>query len=272
MLDGLFRSLGKRKALTDPAPSGRVWAIGDVHGCLDLLQGLLRRIQAVQPANEPTRVVFLGDYVDRGPDSRGVLDALIAFAARTDTHAEFIRGNHDHVMQSFLADSAVGPAWHAMGAAATLASYGVASPVDPASPDGWPAVRVALQACIPREHLGFLARLRPSVESGDYFFTHAGVRPGRPLAKQKVTDLMWVRNAFLQDPRPLEKIIVHGHTPTASPYSDDRRVGIDTGAYASGALTGVLLEGTRRSFVQARRHPSFEAQIYIDDNVASAKV
>ncbi len=252
LFGGLFSGLKRGGGIVDATPDEPVWAIGDVHGCLDLLRRLVDHIEA-QHTEQPPHVIFLGDYVDRGPHSRGVLDALVDLEGSSRIRAEFIRGNHDHVMQTFLTDSQAGPAWQGMGADATLASYGVPPPPLEASPEAWAEVQARFVSRVPSAHVGFLARLRPSVQSGDYFFTHAGVRPGRPLAKQKLTDLMWVRNAFLEDRRPLEKVIVHGHTPTADPHSDHRRIGVDTGAYASGVLTGLYLEDQGRQFVQTFR-------------------
>lgn len=255
LFGGLFSGLKQGRGTVDAAPAEPLWAIGDIHGCLDLLQRLIEHVQA-RGSDQPPRVIFLGDYVDRGPHSRGVLDALVNLEGSSRIRAEFIRGNHDHVMQNFLADPQAGPAWQGMGADATLASYGVSPPPPGASPEVWAEAQARFVSRVPSAHVGFLARLKPSVQSGDYFFTHAGVRPGRPLAKQKLTDLMWVRNVFLEDRRPLEKVVVHGHTPTADPYSDHRRVGVDTGAYASGVLTALYLEDKVRQFAQAFRHPA----------------
>jgi serine/threonine protein phosphatase 1 len=233
----------------------RLWAIGDIHGCADLLTALLDHIDQTRPPRQPLNLVFLGDYVDRGPDSSLVVEALIRLRHRSGVCAQFIRGNHDDMLIKFLLDPAAGPAWGVMGGTTTLASYGVRPPVDNRSAEAWTVACRALRRRMPYRHLEFLAGLRPFVIAGDYFLTHAGVRPDRPLAEQTSVDLMWIRQAFLNDPRGLERVIVHGHTPTEEPFSDYRRVGVDTGAYATGVLTAVLLDGAKRSFLQARRQP-----------------
>ncbi len=245
--------LRRPKPTRPSAVEGAVWAIGDIHGCHDLLAALIKEIRGTDPAGDATRIIFLGDYVDRGPGSKQVLDLLIALGQAADVEAVFIRGNHEQMMVSFVDDPKAGPAWVGMGGGETLASYSVQTPPLGASASAWRDVRDRFVAALPETHLAFLKALQPSVEIGDYFFTHAGVRPNRPLDQQKITDLMWIRDAFLEDNRVLSKVIVHGHTPAASPFSDARRVGVDTGAYASGVLTATLLEGEDRKFLQVRR-------------------
>lgn len=231
----------------------RVWAIGDIHGCADLLQALLAQVFAMQSILAPARIVFLGDYVDRGPGSRDVIETLIELKTFANVEASFIRGNHDYMMQEFLRQPQVGQAWLAMGAGPALLSYGVEPPRNPASPSQWRETWARFNDTVPQSHRDFLAALEPSVQEGDYFFTHAGVRPGKSIARQKPTDLMWIRNAFLNDKRRLDKIVVHGHTVTSAPHSDHRRVGVDTGAYASGELTAVCIDAAERHFLQVRR-------------------
>jgi serine/threonine protein phosphatase 1 len=231
----------------------RVWAVGDVHGCIDLLQALVTQILVMQSMLQPARIIFLGDYVDRGPSSRAVLDFLSDFQMRQAISASFIRGNHDHMMMEFLSKPEAGPSWKAIGGASTLSSYGVTPPPDHASPAVWKLVWAQFKAAVPLAHRIFLESLSSSLEEGDYFFTHAGIVPGKSLDRQNPKDLMWIRNRFLQDQRVASKIVVHGHTPAAMPHSDHRRIGVDTGAYASGELTAVCLDGPERRFLQVRR-------------------
>lgn len=226
--------------------------MGDIHGCIDLLEALIEAIRGMQTASQPPRLVFLGDYVDRGPESRRVLDVL---AALPDDDTVFLRGNHDHMMLEFLRRPDAGPAWKAIGGDTTLTSYGVKSPAVPDSKSGWEDTWARFNSAVPETHRQFLQSSRFATECGDYFFAHAGVRPGRALGRQHESDLMWIRNAFLLDTRSMEKVIVHGHTPAALPFSDHRRVGVDTGAYASGTLTAVRLQGEDRRFLQVRRTP-----------------
>jgi len=229
-----------------------VWAIGDVHGCDALLKALLAVIDSMRVEEAAARVILLGDYVDRGPRSREVMDLLIAVQGDDRFDATFIRGNHDHMMLSFLDEARFGPGWVTMEAAVTLQSYGVRPCISDAPGSVWREVQAQFQDAVPEAHVAFLRGLEPSVGIDDYFFTHAGVRPGRSLDKQRPEDLMWIRNRFLEDKRRLSKVIVHGHTPTSAPHSDARRIGVDTGAYSSGVLTAVRLSGADRRFLQVR--------------------
>lgn len=249
----IFEGSKARAEARETEARQRLWAVGDIHGCVDLLHRLIWGVEALRTSDEPIDIVFLGDYVDRGPDSRGVIETLIALAARHDVRARFVRGNHDHLMREFLDRADLGPVWYGMGGEATLRSYGVSPPVHLASPAAWAEVQAEFRANVPEAHVQFLDALEPSVQTDKYFLTHAGVYPGRSLARQKPKDLMWIRGIFLESARASEKVVVHGHTPADLPHSDFRRIGVDTGAYASGILTGVLLVDDDRHFVQARR-------------------
>lgn len=235
-------------------PAGcRVYAVGDIHGRIDLLDRLLARMAADagrRPGPGRTIIVFLGDYVDRGPDSRAVVERLMAGppAAGSLAGAEWIclKGNHEQYMLRFLTELSVGPAWLWNGGLATVQSYA-------AIPEGQEsdvaALQMLLSRALPPSHLRFLSRLRMMHVEGDYAFVHAGIRPGVALADQDPTDLMWIRDDFLFDPAPLEKVVVHGHTIVPVPEIRPNRIGIDTGAYASGNLTALVLEGTERRFI-----------------------
>ena len=231
----------------------RVFAIGDIHGCSDLLTGLLGAISQETAADEtPPLLVFLGDYVDRGPGSRQVVEQLLELRSQAPD-ARFLCGNHEEAMLHFLNDLEAGMAWTGYGGKATMQSYGVEPPRDETDLDAWRATHQALKAAIPESHMRFLWGLENMVELGDYLFVHAGVHPDRPLNAQHTKDLRWIREPFLSDSRRLGKVIVHGHTPSADPFADERRIGVDTWAYRTGVLTAIELDAEDRRFIQARR-------------------
>jgi serine/threonine protein phosphatase 1 len=237
-------------------PEGVVtWAIGDIHGHADLLETMLARIRSDAGSHAQTVVAPLGDYVDRGPDSRGVVDLLLQAEADPGVTLRPIKGNHDEVLLQFLADHSTGPRWSEFGGRETLFSYGVEPPGTRRDLDAWREAQEAFAAALPSTHRDFFGRLELSWACGDYLFVHAGVRPGIPLDQQDEHDLMWIRGPFLEDAAPLEKVIVHGHTPAAEPFADHRRIGLDTGAYATGVLTACRFEGEERRLVQVRRTP-----------------
>ncbi|MDE2110392.1 MAG: serine/threonine protein phosphatase [Alphaproteobacteria bacterium] len=225
----------------------RVYAVGDVHGCLAQLSALLAKIEAdasgfageIQP-------IFLGDYVDRGPDSKGVIDRLLA--AREERDCRFIRGNHDQFMLDFLEQPALYRDWRDFGGRETLLSYGVVPPLFD-NDRACEQARDALRTALPERHLKFLNDLEYSLEIGGYYFTHAGVRPGAPLDRQKPEDLLWIRDEFLLSDADFGKIVVHGHTPMEAPVSRFNRISVDTGAYATGRLSAAVLEGTTCNFL-----------------------
>lgn len=232
---------GRRAAIPD---GRRVYAIGDVHGRADLLVRLLKVIDddvAQGGFTGKPVLVFLGDYVDRGFQSRDVLDILLA-RDLTRFEAYFLKGNHEAAMLQFLEDPRVGPRWAEFGGVETLVSYGVRPPRNRTSPEEWERAREELSILAPPAHLEFLRGLDLSVRIGDYLFVHAGVKPGVALEVQSERDLLWIRNEFLEDRQSFEAVIVHGHTPAPRPYRDSRRIGIDTGAYLSGRLTAVRFQ------------------------------
>ena len=229
-------------------PDGeRIYAIGDIHGHRDLLDRLLAKI-AAHAASAPrarSTLVFLGDYVDRGPDTRGVIDCLtgpMPFVDRT-VH---LMGNHEHVMLGFIADAEKGAHWLSFGGVETLASYGIA--VGREAVDHR-ALRRQLIAALPDRHATFLRNLDTSLRMDGYFFAHAGVRPGVPLASQSPDDLIWIRQPFLTSDADFGAVVVHGHTPAPMPDIRPNRINIDTGAYATGCLTCAILEGRHLSFL-----------------------
>lgn len=252
----LSRLFGKKPAARAPAriPAGCVvWAVGDIHGRADLADRLIQAIRGDLHHSNAARkvVVFLGDHVDRGPDSKGVLDQLCNLAADPALEVRFIRGNHEDRMEAFLDQPELGPGWCDYGGRETLMSYGVAPPAMRGDVEAWTEASRALRAALPAAHAGLLRRQEHSAVIGDYFFAHAGARPGVPLEQQSPEDLMWIRQMFLDHSGLFEKVIVHGHTPSETVEADARRIGIDTGAYATNVLSAVRLEGETRALLQA---------------------
>lgn len=231
------------KTIKPRLPDGvRIYAIGDVHGRADLLQSLLTVIDADLAHSAPERAiqVFLGDYVDRGPDSRAVLDLLIARSKSHETVC--LKGNHEVFLLEVLNDPARLREWGHYGGLLTLVSYGVNPTMNPAEEDQIELIE-ALRRALPAEHLAFLQQLPSSFVCGDFFFVHAGVKPGVALSHQKEEDLLWIREEFLESERRFGKYIVHGHTPVSAPDIRPNRINIDTGAYATGNLTLLTIQG-----------------------------
>ena len=229
----------------------RVYAVGDIHGQTDLLKALHRGILADAEDSSATRfvVVYLGDYVDRGTDSRGTLELLIE-RPLPGFEAVHLTGNHEDFLVQFLEDDAVIMPWLMNGGRETCLSYGV-DPTEPGNGADWTRqVQEALRAAIPASHLAFLRRLKKSHVEGDYFFVHAGVRPDLPLESQCLSDLLWIREPFLSSDQDFGKIVVHGHTPTTDPEIRPNRIGLDTGACYGGALTAAVFQDDRRTFIQ----------------------
>lgn len=243
------------EAAVSLVPDGdEVYAVGDVHGSLTLLDDLLARIgddAKTAPGVGRRTLIFLGDYIDRGPDSAGVIERLAGLSMPGFTIHHLV-GNHELAMLDFLRDPEGGQDWLRFGGIATLASYGVPGLRDTDDPAELTALRDRLRERMPPHHQTFLENLQPMVTVGDYGFVHAGVRPGVSLARQNLDDLCWIRDPFLTFPGRHEKRIVHGHSITPYPEVRDNRIGIDTGAYAGGPLTAIALRGSTIRFIQAR--------------------
>lgn len=219
----------------------RCYVIGDIHGRSDLLDRMVDAItRDIEQNPVPASLtVTLGDYVDRGPDSRGVLDRLAHNPFPTDYVA--LKGNHEELLETFLTRPAIGPQWRRLGGLETLHSYKV--PVaDLMVGKGFDEAAQALRQALPAEQSAFLGRLKLSQTVGGYFLCHAGVRPGVPLDNQRAEDLLWIRDEFLSSKVDFGKIVVHGHTPTQSPEVLANRINIDTGAFATGRLTCLVIE------------------------------
>jgi serine/threonine protein phosphatase 1 len=227
----------------------RAYAVGDIHGRLDLLERMLEMIDE-DGKSSPGRklLVFLGDYVDRGPSSKGVLDRLLQ-PMPEGFEVHFLKGNHEHSLLEFLTDPSLYQMWKRYGAMECLQSYGVHPPVHD-DIGAFEAARDELASAMPPAHLEFLNGLQMSFEIGDYFFVHAGVRPGIPLHRQSVEDLMWIREDFLGSDFNFGKVVVHGHTPSQVPTARANRIGVDTGAYITGHLSCAVLENGSCRFLQ----------------------
>ncbi len=230
-------------------PDGhRIYAIGDIHGRADLLDSIAREIEAdLSSAPVATAsAVFLGDYVDRGPHSSQVLERL----AHRDFPVPFValRGNHEQMLLNFLADPAFLSTWRQFGGLEALHSFGV-DLRDAREGRDYERAHAELVEAMSPEVRAFLEQTPTSFQAGDYFFCHAGVRPNVPLASQVDKDLMWIRDDFLRSPAYHGKIVIHGHTPVDEPDLRPNRINIDTGAYVSGRLTSLVLEGQSRRFL-----------------------
>ena len=240
-LKSLFRK-PKPKSAGKLPPGRRVYAIGDIHGRLDCLDRMLAMIVDDMSGHEPaeTSLIYLGDYVDRGPDSCGVVDRVMQWS-HPGLDIVALKGNHEEILLSAAANERSSLAlFDRVGGRETMLSYGMA-------PDEYDHCSLAELAArigryVPQEHLTFLAGLQDHVTIGHYRFVHAGVRPGIAFDEQKASDLRWIRGEFLNHDGPHDGIIVHGHTVTSEPVIRANRIGIDTGAFASGVLTALVLD------------------------------
>ena len=231
-----------------PTDGMRLYIIGDIHGRSDLLDQMVGKIRndIAHHGETDCLTVTLGDYVDRGRDSRGVLERL--------SHNPFptryigLKGNHEVLLETFLRNPAIGSQWRHLGGLQTLQSYGV-SIQEVIRGRGFEEAAHALRAAIPQHHLQFLSALEPSITIGRYYLCHAGVRPGIPLAKQSVEDLLWIRDEFLNSEASFEKLIIHGHTPHEMPEIRPNRINLDTGAFATGRLTCLVIEAEQSRFI-----------------------
>ena len=225
-----------------PSPEpDRLYVIGDIHGRADLLDRMIAAIAddlAARPAAD-SLVVTVGDYVDRGPDSRGVIERLLGNPFPTRYIA--LKGNHEELLHGFLLNPEVAAHWRRLGGLETMQSYGVAVG-EVMRGKGYLEAARALATAIPAAHFDFLAALRTSLTVGKYFICHAGVRPGVPLGRQAEEDLLWIRDEFLNSRADFGKIVVHGHTPAEQPELLPNRINVDTGAFMTGRLTCAVLD------------------------------
>jgi serine/threonine protein phosphatase 1 len=218
----------------------RIYAVGDIHGRADLLDETIARIDE-DLERRPTKYtveVYLGDYVDRGPDSKSVIDLLAVRLVQNG--AVCLRGNHEALMEAFLQDPAELQSWLPLGALQTFASYGISLRSRATAAD----LHRSFVAALPRTHELFLQCLRNSFRCGDFLFVHAGIRPGLPIELQDSNDMLWIRDEFLNSRQDHGVFVVHGHTPVPHPDIHHNRINIDTGAWRSGTLTCIAIEGS----------------------------
>ena len=246
---GLLQKKSTSRGRTFSVPAGvRVYAVGDVHGCLAELTRLVDDIREdAHGFAGVVHLVFVGDFIDRGPDSAGVIDYLTS-GNLPGRHYRFLMGNHEEAMLEVLdgdAESLSG--WMRYGGMQTLESYGIGRAE---------VLRLGvdlprrLREVVPAAHSDFLRGLEDQVRIGDYLFVHAGIRPGTPLHEQEQFDLRWIRDEFLDDDETNHGVmVVHGHTIAAEPELRRNRIGIDTGCFSSGRLTALVLEGEERRFL-----------------------
>lgn len=254
----MFRLFG-RPLPTEPdaaAPEGSVvYAVGDIHGradLLDTLHGLIVEDAARRDADRRV-VVYVGDYVDRGLQSRQTIDLLLD-RPLAGFEAVHLLGNHERFLLDFIVDAGAGAGWFRNGGIETLVSYGIRPDRGLATErERLEAAQDALLARLPDRHLRFLHDLKLHHAEGDYLFVHAGLRPGLPLARQTEEDLIWIREEFLNSGADHGKVVVHGHSIVPAPEIRYNRIGIDTGAFASGRLTALVLEGRDRAFLRTGR-------------------
>lgn len=228
-----------------PAPGSRIYAIGDIHGCRAELDRLLAMIDADDATRAPaeTTLIFLGDLVDRGPDSAGVIARLMTLAHERP-RVRFLKGNHEELFLHALSGAKDALRMFCrVGGKETVLSYGIGRAEYDAL--DYPELAARMEALVPAEHRAFLDGFEDMIISGDYAFVHAGVRPDVPLDEQKPSDLRWIRDSFLEHRGAFPKMVVHGHTITPEVDRRPNRIGVDTGAYASGKLTALGIEDQR---------------------------
>lgn len=239
-------------APTAAVPAGqRVYAVGDIHGRADLFAALIDAVEADDAARggAETLVILLGDLVDRGPDSAGVIALARDWQARR--RVRILMGNHEEMFLDALESEEVLRHFLRYGGRETLLSY----PIDPVaySRAELAETQALARAAVPEADLEFVSAFEDSIALGDYLFVHAGIRPGVPLEEQRASDLRWIRETFLSHGESFGPVVVHGHTIFDEPEVRSNRIGIDTGAYKSGRLTALGLEGTARWTIEARK-------------------
>lgn len=251
-LDGLK---AKPRVGTARTPDGvRIYAVGDVHGCLQTFESLLALIdQDLQSAPvKDHRIIMLGDYIDRGPNSAGVIERLIELK-KTDNRLVALRGNHDQLLMDFMSDPlSVSEMWLTYGGRETLESYQstVAHPYDPE--EAIQQAALDLSASLPEAHRAFFDESALTHKLGDFLFVHAGISPDHSIDDQVAEDLLWIRDPFLSHEALFDYVVVHGHTPVATADVRSNRINVDTGAVFGGALSAVVLEGSRFRFLTVK--------------------
>jgi serine/threonine protein phosphatase 1 len=231
----------------------RIYAVGDIHGRADLLQKMLQMISADSAGYDgECKVIFLGDYVDRGPDSKEVLNILSGIEQgkyKFAFNVECLLGNHEEIILKFFKDDSVAPGWFHYGGLQTLHSYGINITTATQDFEDIFILRKQLKELMPEQHLAFLNELNHIRQVDNYFFVHAGIHPEKNLAEQTTHHYLWMREPFLSYPQKLPVTVVHGHSIHIKPEVRINRIGIDTGAYVTGHLTAVVLQGSDRRFL-----------------------
>ncbi|MEL7096321.1 MAG: metallophosphoesterase family protein [Pseudomonadota bacterium] len=243
----------KSQRWTPKGKSGqRAYAIGDIHGCLDQTHSLLQKIKAHSDYRDDidTHVIFLGDLVDRGPNSKGVVELLMDFPF-SFAKPLFVMGNHEEMMVRALSgEPELLPEWLEYGGYACAESYGI--PQSQLLGQSTAALEHLLRSAIPKSHVEFLRGFLDYVQFGDFLFTHAGIRPGLSLGNQNSRDMRWIRQPFLNHKGDLGVMVVHGHTISEDVVVKSNRIGLDTGAYKTGRLSAVCIEYDQVSFIDTR--------------------
>lgn len=252
MIARLFKSSGKSGSGWSPAglpANRRAYAVGDIHGRLDLFDALMDRIETDNAARPAAQVdlILLGDYVDRGADSAGLIDRLIAYRPGFATLHRLLGNHEDYLLSAYEGSLEALRPWLRYGGWETLRSYGIEESVIERRDM---SVIAAMRNAIPAAHIDWIRSLELSRRIGDYLFVHAGIAPGVPLADQTAHDLLWIREKFLNDDRDFGVVVVHGHTPARAVELRRNRIGVDTMAYDTGCLSAVGLEGTEHWLVQ----------------------
>jgi serine/threonine protein phosphatase 1 len=249
----MFDFASRRHAGPAGARGWRAYAVGDIHGRLDLLDELLAKIDGeldCRPARK-TLLVFVGDLIDRGPDSAQVVERLRTYS-RPGVRPVFLLGNHEEVLLRILGgDQSLVDSWLKFGGVQCLESYGV----DVRALRGAPAEKIleATRQAVPKQHVEFLESFIDSCRFGDYLFVHAGIRPGVQIDQQRQSDLRWIREPFLFDETDHGFVVVHGHTIRPEVEVRPNRIGIDTGAYRTGVLTAIAIEGANAWYLDTRK-------------------
>lgn len=253
----MFRSRDTSKSRLPPSNSlidRLTYAIGDIHGRNDLLTKMLDTIRSeADVLGEKPRIVMLGDYIDRGPASADVLATVVALRTADWCDAEILLGNHELFLLKFALDASCGPQWLEYGGTATLQSYGLTPPLDRTDPAQWQALLADMVRVIPREHLRLLCEAKIYFIAGDYLFVHGGVKPGMPIEEQSADTMLWIREEFLAVDKSCDYVVVHGHSAKEDAHNLPWRIGVDTGAYATGVLSAVRLSGRDREIIQVTR-------------------
>jgi serine/threonine protein phosphatase 1 len=254
MLKRLFSSQKSTKGTAPPQCNRPTYAIGDIHGRGDLLEPLIdlikKDIAEDGLSGERPVLVFLGDYIDRGPSSRAVVDQIIGLKADPNLEVKTLKGNHEEALLLFLQGAEFGRTWINHGGANTLSSYQIQPPNSRSAAEEFERARAALHEAMGPRQLAFFRALEPYHQQDDYVFVHAGIRWGIAIEKQSEQDLLWIRKGFLEVDERSDYVVVHGHTPAERPFLGNGRIGIDTGAYATGVLTAVRLWKTSQKIIQ----------------------